>query len=315
MPDPAVEAVAGACGGMVALLSTYPLMTLNTHDQLNRKLKGEAGAPAESRAELVARMVKEGGFGSLYAGVQPALLGTALSQAVYYYFYSAFRTAAAAATGKKPPTPGAPVDLGVSLSLSVAAAAGCVNVLATNPLWVAVTRMQAYRRAIDKAKAEGKPPPADDGAATSTLGVLKELFQKEGLPGYWKGVGPSLIMVVNPTMQYAIYEWLVAKLKRKPTRGEVFGLASCAKIGATLVTYPILVVKSRLQVEGSKGYENKYAGTVDTILRILKEEGPAGLYQGMGTKIVQSVLAAALLFTCKDEITNTVASAARRIRT
>jgi hypothetical protein len=42
---------------------------------------------------------------------------------------------------------------------------------------------------------------------------------------------------------------------RKPRigPGDVFVLSSLAKIGATLVTYPLLVIKSRLQVTTSAG--------------------------------------------------------------
>jgi len=61
--------------------------------------------------------------------------------------------------------------------------------------------------------------------------------------------------------QYVLYEWLVARLRtlRRPAAaaagkvphigpGDIFVMSSLAKIGATLVTYPLLVVKSRLQV-------------------------------------------------------------------
>jgi len=313
MADPAVDAVAGALGGMLALTATYPLMTANTHAQLHRQLKG--ATPTKLGGSLQ-ELVEEGGVAALYDGIQPALLGTALSQAVYYFCYTGFRKTVASARGQPPHA-----DLGVATSLAVAAAAGCVNVLATNPLWVAVTRLQAHRRAVARAKAQAEKAGGAAGAAPeeeapTTLGTLRELFAREGVLGYWKGVGPSLIMVCNPTLQYGLYEWLVARLGHKPSRGEVFGLASLAKVGATLVTYPILVVKSRLQVEGSKagGAEFAYGSTVKAVARIVQEEGPGALYRGMNTKIVQSVLAAALLFVTKDEISNTVHAVARRRR-
>ena len=30
--------------------------------------------------------------------------------------------------------------------------------------------------------------------------------------GLWKGVLPSLVMVSNPTINYVLYEWLLARL-------------------------------------------------------------------------------------------------------
>lgn len=57
------------------------------------------------------------------------------------------------------------------------------------------------------------------------------------------------------------------------------------------------VVKSRLQA-GSL----KYKSSIDGLLTILTEEGVAGLYKGIGSKIVQSVLTAAILFAGQRRI-------------
>ena len=51
------------------------------------------------------------------------------------------------------------------------------------------------------------------------------------------------------------------------------------------------VVKSRLQAGALK-----YKSSLDGLLTILREEGVEGLYKGIGSKIVQSVLTAAILF-------------------
>lgn len=92
-------------------------------------------------------------------------------------------------------------------------------------------------------------------------------------------MAPSLILVVNPAVQYALYERLVSSSLRLKERralaagggaalaaragrtaaaapvklgaGEVFLLGALAKVGATIVTYPMIVVKSRLQAENT----------------------------------------------------------------
>lgn len=43
-------------------------------------------------------------------------------------------------------------------------------------------------------------------------------------------------------------------------------------------------------------------GTADAILKMIRYEGFNGFYKGMSTKIVQSVLAAAVLFMIKEEL-------------
>ena len=55
---------------------------------------------------------------------------------------------------------------------------------------------------------------------------------------------------------------------------DVFFLSALAKLGATVVTYPLLLVKSRLMSAGKHtSSDRKYTGTVDAIERIYKTEG------------------------------------------
>jgi len=44
------------------------------------------------------------------------------------------------------------------------------------------------------------------------------------------------------------------------------------------------------------------SGTFDAFTKMVQHEGLKGMYKGMGTKIVQSVFASALLFMIKEEL-------------
>lgn len=57
------------------------------------------------------------------------------------------------------------------------------------------------------------------------------------------------------------------------------------------------MVKSRLQA-GS----NKYKSSLDGLLTILRNEGFLSLYKGINSKIIQSVLTAAILFAGQRRI-------------
>lgn len=60
------------------------------------------------------------------------------------------------------------------------------------------------------------------------------------------------------------------------------------------------VVKSRLQAGSANA--SKYKSSLDGLLTILREEGFGGLYKGVGSKLLQSVLAAAILFAGQRRI-------------
>jgi len=59
-------------------------------------------------------------------------------------------------------------------------------------------------------------------------------------------------------------------------------------------------VKSRLQAGQANAL--KYKSSIDGLLTILREEGVDGLYKGVGSKLLQSVLTAAILFAGQRRI-------------
>lgn len=276
---------------------------------------------------------REHSWRALFAGLRPAVAATAASQGIYFTVYSVLRQMAVArklaalqqrrevhlADGGKS------VGISVGASMLVASVAGCVNVMLTNPIWVVITQMQALHK---------------HRQGMSTLAVAKQVYKDHGVSGFFKGLMPSMVMVVNPTIQYIIYESLVAhaldlrkvssRQASKPNQQgrqmaagaaaaavkglplswlDIFVLSALAKIGATLVTYPLLVVKNRLQaINRHTEAEMQYSGVVDAVKRMLADEGIAGFYKGMRVKLLQTVLAAAILMTLKEEIFMTVRS-------
>ncbi|PWA98741.1 substrate carrier protein [Artemisia annua] len=311
MSDALINGVAGAGGGIIAQLITYPLQTVNTRQQTDRdpkKRKNKAGT-----VEQMLQVVQQEGWGRLYSGLAPSLVGTACSQGVYYYFYQIFRSKAEATALRHKKEGAGDGSVGMLSSLMVAAMSGCVNVLLTNPIWVVVTRMQTHTKKspTDPIVSGIEPPPF------ATSNAVQEVFGEAGILGFWKGVFPTLVMVSNPSIQFMLYETLLKKLKQRRalsnsnkgvTALEIFLLGALAKLGATVVTYPLLVVKSRLQARQAMGLDKKhqYEGTLDAILKMIRYEGLHGFYKGMSTKIVQSVLAAAVLFMVKEELVNGV---------
>lgn len=317
MSDALISGLAGAGGGMIAQLITYPLQTVNTRQQTQRELKEEKKKRL-STIEQMCQVARQEGWDRLYGGLTPSLVGTAASQGVYYYFYQIFRNKAEASALDRKKRGIGDGSVGMLSSLVVAALSGCVNVLLTNPIWVVVTRMQTHSKKSknsstrattteDVILATVEPPPY------GTTHAINEVYDEAGFWGFWKGVVPTLIMVSNPSIQFMLYETLLKKLKKRRassnkasdvTALEIFLLGALAKLGATVVTYPLLVVKSRLQAKQVNGVDKRhqYKGTFDAIAKMMTHEGFYGFYKGMGTKIVQSVLAAAVLFMVKEEL-------------
>ena len=268
------------------------------------------------------RIIAAQGVGGLYSGVRPAVVGTVASNIIYFYLCGHLKKELV----KKWRLRGEH-ELGVAASLGIASLAGCGNVLMTNPLWILVTRSQvAHReRARQVADSGDTGTPAAKPGCGGVLKIIQEIYRDYGVAGFWRGTVPSLVMVSNPAIQYMLFEDLKKRFFRATRRsqvgpGEVFCLSALAKIGATLVTYPLLVVKSRIQTrkkgEGGRGGADggEDAGVAETIRQIYEREGAGGFYTGMRTKMAQSVFAAALMYMVKEEISGSVVAAAASLQ-
>lgn len=142
------------------------------------------------------------------------------------------------------------------------------------------------------------------------LECSRSIFRKSGIRGFYAGLNSSLLLVSNPIIQFVSYEQLSIFVKlASGSRSalEIFLLGAIAKALATVATYPIQVVKSRLQVSGADGVK-QYSGSREVLQHILKIEGLLGLYKGLSAKITQSVLNSAFTFLVYESILKTVVS-------
>ncbi|CAP71101.1 uncharacterized protein PODANS_6_4690 [Podospora anserina S mat+] len=290
--DNVAHALAGAGGGILSMALTYPLITLSTRAQVESKRPGSETAFLAAVQKIVARE----GVSGLYSGLSSALFGISVTNFVYYYWYEwtrAFFEAAAEKSGR------ASKKLTTVESMIAGAIAGSATVILTNPIWVVNTRMTTRKAAatedgekkddLEAQKARNKKP--------STIGTLLALLKKEGPQALFSGVVPALVLVINPILQYTLFEQMknAVEKKRRITPGVAFVLGALGKLFATTVTYPYITVKSQMHVEGGKK-----EGVTEALKRVVREEGYAGLYKGIGPKVSQSVITAACLFALKD---------------
>lgn len=134
-----------------------------------------------------------------------------------------------------------------------------------------------------------------------TIATLMSLIDEEGIAALWTGVAPALVLVINPVIQYTIFEQLknIIERRRKLTPWDAFALGALGKLLATGSTYPYITLKARMQLRQSG--KDKYT-FLSGFAKIMKDEGISGLYKGVGPKILQSVVTAALLFGFKEQL-------------
>lgn len=156
------------------------------------------------------------------------------------------------------------------------AIAGSATVIITNPIWVVNTRVTTRQQEKKKDVEAGES--SQPAKAPSTIGTLLLLLKNEGPQALFAGVIPALVLVINPILQYTLFEQLknTVEKRRKVTPTVAFFLGALGKLFATAITYPYITVKSQMHVQSG----GKKEGSLAALARIVRESGYAGLYRG-----------------------------------
>jgi len=126
--------------------------------------------------------------------------------------------------------------------------AGSATVILTNPIWVVNTRQTARKDIDDHQEHELKNLPPTEAAkevaqrASGFVKMMLDIVKSEGIGALWSGVMPALVLVVNPIIQYTIFEQLKTVVERRrqsrATPNDAFILGALGKLFATGITYP-----------------------------------------------------------------------------
>ncbi|CAG5897762.1 unnamed protein product [Menidia menidia] len=283
-----VHAVAGAMGSATAMTVFFPLDTAKSRLQVDEKRK------STSTPVILAEIAKEEGFLSLYRGWFPVISSLCCSNFVYFYTFNALKKAAAEGAGK--PRPGKDLLMGII--------AGVTNVILTTPMWVVNTRL----------KLQGVKFRNEDLHQTQYRGIFdafSQIIANEGVGTLWSSTLPSLILVLNPAVQFMFYE----AMKRKAGKGgkkissaEIFLIGAVAKAIATTATYPLQIIQAILRFgqykgDGKGGVMGSLSNIFTLFMDRIKKHGFLGLYKGLEAKLLQTVLTAALMFVVYEKIT------------
>lgn len=321
------NALAGALGGVFSNAVIYPLDTVKTRIQADvgssqkaKAINAKEGKPTMKKGTsltegLVAILKSKEGVKGLYRGFGASMVNTFSTQFAYFYWYTVVRTLYVNRLTKNKAVQGA-VQLSTAIELLLGALAGGLAQIFTIPVSVIATRQQlgggsdaAEKKNSATATSEpktvaGKASKAVAKATTldssdSFLGVAREILNEDGVTGLWRGLKPSLVLTVNPAITYGVYERvkniILAASDGKMTPWKSFFIGAVSKTLATVVTFPYILSKIRLQAR-----DTPYKGAVDCLKQIAKEKGLSGWYQGMQAQITKAVLAQALLFYFRD---------------
>lgn len=296
-----VQASAGAVGGVFAAFVLMPLEVAKTRIQLSHS--GDA-----STFGTVVAIMRAEGLSGLFRGVTAKCSETGSKNFVYFYIYDAIN-----AMVKRR------MELTTSVKLGLGYVAGVGTTIATMPLEVMATKIQAET----------------SGEGLFTL--MQRVVQREGVSGLFKGFWYNILLCINPAIQNTVFDRIKDTLLATRKAGglspfEAFALGALAKAIATLVTYPMVRLKTILQAgqdldakavkaraePATRAKGPQRSSSTGELLSVLsvREDFPTAmqglvsraieLYRGIGSALMKSVLQAALLYMTKDQVADAV---------
>lgn len=155
-------------------------------------------------------------------------------------------------------------------------AAGLIQSLICSPIELAKTQLQLQTDRFGATKFNGP------------LQCLSHIYRSEGVRGVFKGLNATALRDVPGFATYFVsYEYLM-RMKREPGVMYTLFAGGMAGMCSWMLTIPIDVVKSRIQVDGMTGERSSYNGMVDCFRKSYASEGKAFFTRGLSSTLLRA---------------------------
>lgn len=261
----------------------------------------------------------EGGVKGFYAGILSDTGKTLADSFIFFLLYDYLRRGRLRKDGGRH-------NLPAYEELAVGFIAGATTKLMTTPIANVATRQQASALSTPSTK------------TPSFMEIANKVYADEGTSGFWSGYSASLILTLNPSLTFFLFEFfkrvtLPRSKRENPPAFATFFLAALSKACASSVTYPFSLAKARLQAGGlnNKQEDEKEEEIVDetvkaknpkvekverkaakhtlfsTLLTIYTTEGPLALYEGLHLEVLKAFVSHGITMSVKQFIAKLIA--------
>ncbi|KAK4872999.1 hypothetical protein RN001_015028 [Aquatica leii] len=262
---------AGGVAGAVSRTCTAPLDRLKVFLQVQ--------SSKQTINECFRSMLKEGGVSSLWRGNGINVLKIAPETAIKFAAYEQIKRCIKGDAEK---------TLGMYERFCAGALAGGISQTMIYPLEVLKTRL-ALRKT---------------GQYRSILDAATKIYSNEGIMSFYRGYIPNILGIIPYAgIDLAVYETLKKKYLKTHPQNEQPGfwlLLACGSCSSTLgqmCSYPLALVRTRLQAQVSHRSVDKVNTTMSGVFRtIVQKEGLTGLYRGITPNFIKVMPAVSISY-------------------
>ncbi|WVZ72897.1 hypothetical protein U9M48_021285 [Paspalum notatum var. saurae] len=300
------EFVAGGVGGMAGVLAGHPLDTLRIRLQQPPQpaIGGTRGIldapPPPSAARLLRAILRAEGPAALYRGMAAPLASVAFQNAMVFQVYAILSRSLDAeerSTTAATPVPAPPSYTSVALA---GVGTGALQTLILSPVELVKIRLQLEAAGHKRRRPGDHRGPVD---------MARDILRREGLRGLYRGLA---VTALRDAPAHGVYFWAYERARERlhpgcrSSGGESLGTmlvaGGLAGVASWVCCYPLDVVKSRLQAQGSGSGSGtpRYRGVVDCVRRSVREEGLPVLWRGLGTAVARAFVVNGAIFSAYE---------------
>jgi solute carrier family 25 (mitochondrial folate transporter), member 32 len=274
--------IAGVGSGALASIVCAPLDLMRTRMQVWGDIQKKSGGNVSDGPKAAfTQIIEKEGWKGMFRGLGMTLITVPVFWGIYFPLYDQTKHY----LGQQYP----PEVYGFSPSwihMSSAVFTGAVADLICNPLFVVRTRLQT--QALHQLLEEGGASHIHESGIVQTT---KELYQRHGIPIFWRGMTANLIGLSHCAVQFPSYEFLKKTFRERHTDDspetafELLLASGMAKMCASLISYPHEVLRSRM-MDSRAVTGPTLSGTAK---HIYANEGIAGFYSGLPVALIRVI--------------------------
>ncbi|KAJ9694818.1 hypothetical protein PVL29_010341 [Vitis rotundifolia] len=264
------QLLAGGIAGAFSKTCTAPLARLTILFQVQGMQSDVATLSKASIWHEASRIVHEEGFRAFWKGNLVTIVHRLPYSSVNFYAYERYKSFFQSISGIESHKGNVSADM--SVHFVSGGLAGITAASATYPLDLVRTRLAAQRNTI---------------YYRGIWHALQTICREEGFLGLYKGIGATLLGVgPSIAISFSVYEALRSSWHtQRPGDSTIMVSLACGSlsgIASSTATFPIDLVRRRMQLEGVAGRARVYkTGLFGTFGHIIRSEGLRGLYRGI----------------------------------
>eukprot|EP00927_Polykrikos_kofoidii_P073668 TRINITY_DN69689_c0_g1_i1.p1 TRINITY_DN69689_c0_g1~~TRINITY_DN69689_c0_g1_i1.p1 ORF type:complete len:368 (-),score=38.68 TRINITY_DN69689_c0_g1_i1:176-1219(-) len=315
IPSSSAYLISGVLAGASQTLFWHPIDLVKVRLQVQDARIG--GTPEyRSLAHVVRSIFSNEGWPAFFRGAAPNVVGSSLAWGIQMPVYNALKEVAQSESSRSTTTTKRTYLFWAPRDIMCSFIAGCLTNVIVHPVFLVKTRMQLQRvvgtqggssasvagvaASAPAASSTGSCQPYRGGFHT-TLTILRE----EGAVGLYRGFLSSLLLSSHGSLLLVSYDHF------KFHCPSVVPASLCAKVFATVVTYPFQVVRAVMQqrpeVHGVQSEALEITSFRETVHTLWKRGGVRAFYRGMVPQMMRTVPQAVTFFSLYEQVLKALA--------